>query len=44
MLFPMITIHTVVAQVGKIISKSKLKPGLVRTWGASVIGLVCIPC
>lgn len=44
MLFPMITIHTVVAQVGKVISKSKLKPGLVRTWGASAVGLLCIPC
>jgi fission process protein 1 len=43
MLFPALTIHSIVKYSAKAIANSKIKTPFVRTWGASLLGLSAIP-
>ena len=43
MLFPSLTIHSIVKYSGRYINKSNIKSLFVRRWGASLLGLSFIP-
>lgn len=43
MLFPALTIHSIVKYSARAIAKSNIKTPFVRTWGASLLGLSAIP-